>query len=66
MNHLPKGLRFDKAGYGDRPPEKRIETSENIIAKRERNSEGTITCAADGTEAGKKVGPRAQWGLIAR
>lgn len=47
-------------------PEKRMETSENIIAKRERNSEGAITCAADGTEAGKKVGPRAQWGLIAR
>lgn len=46
----------------DCPPEKRMETSENIIAKRERNSEGAITCAADGTEAGEKAGPKDQEG----
>lgn len=43
-------------------PEKRMETSENIIAKQERNSEGAITCAADGTEAGEKAGTEAQEG----
>lgn len=46
----------------DCPPEKRMETSENIIAKRERNSESAITCAADGTEAGEKAGPKDQEG----
>ena len=43
-------------------PEKRMETRGDIIAERERNSEGTITCAADGTEAGKKAGPKDQEG----
>lgn len=39
-----------------------METRGDIIAERERNSEGTITCAADGTEAGKKAGPKDQEG----
>lgn len=46
----------------DCPPEKRMEPREDIIAKRERNSEGAITCAADNTKAGEKAGPKAQEG----
>lgn len=39
-----------------------METREDIIAKRERNSEGAITCAADGTEAGEEAGLKDQEG----